>query len=167
LLRREIRDDGLEPAVGRVLSTAKNWTDETIVQHRNLLRWLVTRQNAATWSVPWGQNWTKELISSSSDGGVVKNQGKTQSMPGGPVRCLRLRNLPRHDVRSMCEQDRRPQARERQVDNLGRRSLVRLPGTAIHTCVLGTHMVASGRCGQRGASPYATVSDLAARGSRY
>lgn len=94
---------------------------------------------------------------------MIKNQGKTQSMPGGPVLCLRLRNLPRHDVRSMCEQDRRPRARERQADNLVRRSLVRLPGTAIPTCVLGTHVVASGRCGQRGASPYAAVSNMAAR----
>ncbi len=68
LLGHEVGGDGLDPAGGRVLSTAKNWTDETIVQHRNLLRWLVTRQNAATWSVPWGQNWTKELISSSCDG---------------------------------------------------------------------------------------------------
>jgi len=36
LLGREVGGDGLDPAEGRVLPTAKNWTDETIVQHSGL-----------------------------------------------------------------------------------------------------------------------------------
>ncbi len=33
----EVEGDGLNPAEGRVLPTAKSWTDETIVQHSSPL----------------------------------------------------------------------------------------------------------------------------------
>jgi len=37
LLGHEVGGDGLDPAEGRVLPTAKNWTDEIIVQHTSPL----------------------------------------------------------------------------------------------------------------------------------